>query len=46
MNYQFSAEVVYNNYPWPQAATAKQRQAIEEAAQGESLHFLGFSADC
>jgi len=33
MNYRFSAEVVYNNYPWPQAATAEQRQAIEEAAQ-------------
>ena len=33
MNYRFSAEIVYNNSPWPQAATAKQRQAIEEAAQ-------------
>ncbi|MGI8568510.1 MAG: type IIL restriction-modification enzyme MmeI [Methylocella sp.] len=25
--------MVYNNFPWPQAETAKQRQAIEEAAQ-------------
>ena len=33
MNYRFSAEIVYNNSPWPQAATAEQRQAIEEAAQ-------------
>src|ERR1700730_15799183 len=33
MNYRFSAGIVYNNYPWPLAATAKQRQAIEEAAQ-------------
>ena len=33
MNYRFSAEIVYNNYPWPLAATAEQRQAIEEAAQ-------------
>ena len=33
MNYRFSAGIVYNNYPWPLAATAEQRQAIEEAAQ-------------
>jgi hypothetical protein len=25
--------LAYNNFPWPQAATAKQRQAIEQAAQ-------------
>jgi hypothetical protein len=31
--YQYSAGIVYNNFAWPQAATAKQRQAIEEAAQ-------------
>jgi hypothetical protein len=31
--YQYSSGIVYNNFPWPQAATAKQRQAIEEAAQ-------------
>jgi hypothetical protein len=33
MSYRFSAGIVYNNYPWLLAATAKQRQAIEEAAQ-------------
>jgi len=32
-DYQYSAGIVYNNFPWPQASTAKQRQAIEEAAQ-------------
>ncbi len=31
--YRYSAGIVYNNFPWPQAETAKQRQAIEEAAQ-------------
>jgi hypothetical protein len=32
-DYQYSAGIVYNNFPWPRAETAKQRQAIEEAAQ-------------
>ena len=32
-DYQYSSGIVYNNLPWPQAETAKQRQAIEEAAQ-------------
>jgi hypothetical protein len=32
--YRYSAGIVYNNFPWPQAMTAKQRQAIEAAAQG------------
>jgi hypothetical protein len=32
-DYQYSNSIVYNNFPWPQAETAKQRQAIEEAAQ-------------
>ena len=31
--YQYSNTIVYNNFPWPQAETAKQRQGIEEAAQ-------------
>jgi hypothetical protein len=31
--YRYSAGIVYNNFPWPQAATDKQRQAIEQAAQ-------------
>jgi hypothetical protein len=32
-DYQYSNTIVYNNFPWPQAATAKQRQAIEQAVQ-------------
>lgn len=31
--YRYSNTIVYNNYPWPQALTDKQRQAIETAAQ-------------
>ena len=32
-DYHYSAAIVYNNYPWPQASTDKQRQAIETVAQ-------------
>jgi hypothetical protein len=32
-DYRYSAGIVYNNFPWPQAETARQRQAIEQAAQ-------------
>jgi hypothetical protein len=32
-DYRYSAGIVYNSFPWPQAQTDKQRQAIEEAAQ-------------
>jgi hypothetical protein len=32
-DYRYSAGIVYNNFPWPQAETPKQRQAIEQAAQ-------------
>jgi hypothetical protein len=32
-DYQYSASIVYNNYPWPESPTDKQKQAIEEAAQ-------------
>jgi hypothetical protein len=32
-DYRYSAGIVYNNFPWPQAQTDKQRQAIEQAAQ-------------
>ena len=32
-DYRYSKDIVYNNYPWPDA-TAKQREAIEAAAQG------------
>lgn len=31
--YRYSAGIVYNNFPWPQNITDKQKQAIEEAAQ-------------
>ena len=32
-DYQYSVSIVYNNFPWPQIVTDKQRQGIEEAAQ-------------
>jgi hypothetical protein len=32
-DYRYSAGIVYNNFPWPENATDKQRQSIEEAAQ-------------
>ncbi|MDO4768901.1 MAG: N-6 DNA methylase [Brachymonas sp.] len=32
-DYRYSAKIVYNNYPWPQQATDKQRMAIAAAAQ-------------
>ena len=32
-DYRYSAGIVYNNYPWPDAPTDKQRAAIETAAQ-------------
>jgi hypothetical protein len=31
--YQYSSQIVYNNYPWPAAVTDKQRAAVEAAAQ-------------
>jgi hypothetical protein len=31
--YQYSAGIVYNNFPWPENPTKKQKQAIEAAAQ-------------
>ena len=31
--FQYSVKLVYNNYPWPQSPTAKQKEAIEAAAQ-------------
>jgi hypothetical protein len=33
-DYQYSGSVVYNNFPWPQDVTDKQRQTVEKAAQG------------
>ena len=32
-DYRYSNTIVYNNYPWPQEASDKQRLAIESAAQ-------------
>jgi hypothetical protein len=33
-DFRYSAGIVYNNYPWPQDVTDKQRQAVCLAAQG------------
>ncbi len=33
-DYQYSAKLAYNNFPWPQGVTDKQREAVEAAAQG------------
>ena len=32
--YRYSKDIVYNNFPWPESPTDKQRAAIEAAAQG------------
>ena len=32
-DYRYSNRLVYNNYPWPENPTAKQRAAVEAAAQ-------------
>ncbi len=32
-DYRYSTKLVYNNFPWPQTPTDKQRAAVEEAAQ-------------
>ena len=32
-DYRYSNSLVYNNFPWPQSATAKQRAAVEAKAQ-------------
>lgn len=31
--FRYSAQIVYNNYPWPEGVTEKQRNAIEVAAK-------------
>jgi len=33
-DYQYSSQIVYNNFPWPENPTVKQRDAVEEKAQG------------
>jgi hypothetical protein len=32
--YRYSKDIVYNNFPWPENPTEKQKQAIETAAKG------------
>ncbi len=32
-DFRYSTNLVYNNFPWPEAPTAKQRSAVEKAAQ-------------
>jgi hypothetical protein len=32
-DYRYSNELVYNNYPWPESTTDKQKEAIEKTAQ-------------
>jgi len=32
--YQYSAQIVYNNFPWPEEPTDVQKKAVEDAAQG------------
>jgi hypothetical protein len=31
--YRYSNKLVYNNYPWPEAPTEKQKEAVEKSAQ-------------
>jgi hypothetical protein len=33
LRYRYSNKLVYNNFPWPENPTAKQREAVESAAQ-------------
>lgn len=33
-DFRYSNKLVYNNFPWPQSATDKQKSAVEAAAQG------------
>ena len=37
-DYRYSAGLVYNNYPWPEALTAAQHSAVETAAQAVRFH--------
>ena len=32
--FQYSAQLVYNNFPWPESPTDVQKAAVEQAAQG------------
>lgn len=43
--YQYSAEIVYNNYPWPINPTDKQKEKVKELAQ-KVLDIRGKYTDC
>jgi hypothetical protein len=32
-DFRYSKDIVYNNFPWPESLTEKQKQAVEKAAQ-------------
>lgn len=32
-DFRYSKDIVYNNYPWPENPTDKQKEAVEKAAQ-------------
>ncbi len=32
-DYSYSNTIVYNNYPWPESPTDKQKQAVEDSAK-------------
>jgi hypothetical protein len=32
-DYRYSKDIVYNNYPWPETPSDKQKQLVEEAAK-------------
>ena len=32
-DYRYSKDIVYNNFPWPQAVTEKQKASVEAAVQ-------------
>ena len=32
-DYSYSTGIVYNNFPWPESPTDKQKEAVEKAAQ-------------
>ena len=46
-DFRYSASIVYNNYPWPQDVSDKQREAVSSAAQAvldaRALHQNGNS---
>ena len=45
-DFRYSNEMVYNNYPWPQIPSDKQKEAIEVAARKVLEIRLGFPDNC